>query len=245
MSTQYYFAPYNSSIAWKKFDVIYDGAYKYATQDQGVGGANGAPTLQISYNVANYRRDDDVATVYFSQTGNVANFQRGSIIKTAGLSNSTLNYTGMVLDGGSGWATYINPGWNEGLTASAGTVRGDNPAWTSGFFFSPTYTTKIGTENQVITAQLGNGYSQRMSNGVNTFQQNLQLVFQNRSDREARAITNFVQDKGGFNPIQIMMPNQFLNNQPNQKWVAPSIDVSPVAYNLNDIAVPIIRVFDP
>lgn len=245
MSTQFYFPPYNSSVAWKKFDVIYDGSYLYGTQDMTVGGPNSAPTLQISYTVSGHKREDDVTTLFFSQTGNVCNFQRGSIVRAANLSNSSCNYTGMVLDGGSGWCSYINPGWPQGLSASVGVVGGLNPAWTSGFFFSPTYTTKIGSENQIITAQLGNGYSQRMSQGVNTFNQNIQAVFQNRSDREARAITNFVQDKGGVLSFDIMMPNQFLNNQPNQKYVAPSVDVSPVSFGLNDIAVPLIRVFDP
>lgn len=245
MSTQFYFPPYNSSIEWKKFDVIYDGAYKYAVADQPVGGANGSPTLEAVYTVTSYSRQDDVATVNFTQTGNVINIQRGSIVRVAGLGNASVNYTGMALDGVSGSISYINPGWPEGTTASAGTVRCTGPAWTSGFFFSPTYTSKIGTENQAIVTQLGGGYSQRMNQGLNTFNQNVQMMFQNRSDREVRAITTFIQDKGGVNSFEVMIPNAFLNNQPNQKWISPSVEATPVAYNLNDIVVPIGRVFDP
>lgn len=244
MSTQYYFPPYNASVAWKKFDVVYDGSYLYATQDTTIGGANSAPALQISYTVSGYKREDDVTTLYFTQTGNVCNFQRGSIVKAAGLTNSTCNYTGMALDGGPSTVSYINPGWPQGVTSSAGTLSGPNPAWSSGFFFSPTYTTKIGTENQAIVTQLG-GYSQRMSQGLNTFNQNISMVFQNRSDREARAIMTFVQDKGGVSAFEIMLPNALLNNQPNQKYISPSVDVSPVAFGLNDISVPVVRVFDP
>jgi hypothetical protein len=36
-----------------------------------------------------------------------------------------------------------------------------------------------------------------------------------------------------------------MNNQPNQKFVAASINVSTNAYNLNDINIPVVRVFDP
>ena len=245
MSTQFYFPSYNSSVAWKKFDVIYDGSYLYGTQDMTVGGPNSAPTLQISYTVSGYKREDDVTTLFFSQTGNVCNFQRGSIVRAANLSNSSCNYTGMVLDGGSGWCSYINPGWPQSLSASAGTVGGLNPAWTSGFFFSLTYTTKFGTENQAIITQLGDGYVQRAPRQVNSFNQMIACSFQNRSDREARAITNFVQDTAGSRSFEIMMPNSILYNQPNHKWVAGTVDVTPVAYNLNDISLNLARVFEP
>jgi phage-related protein len=245
MSIQYNFAGYNANVNWKKFDVIYDGKYRYATQDLSVGGVNGAPDLRVIYNVTNTKREDDVATVYFTQTGTVANFSQGSIIGVKNLTNSTMNYTGMIIAGGNGWASYINAGWSEGLTASAGVVDCLNPGWTSGFMFAPSYTTSIGTENQAIVTQLGNGYTQRMSNGVNTFNQNLNLTFQNRSSREVRAMTTFVQDKMGKDAFPILITDPMMNNQPNQKFVAASINVSTNAYNLNDINIPVIRVFDP
>lgn len=245
MSTQYYFPPYNEAVEWKKFDVIFNGSYKYSVADQPVGGANGSPDLTVIYNVTHYKRSDDVTTVYFTQTGNVVNIQRGTIVKVAGLGNSSCNYTGMALgDGVSGSCSYINPGWPESLTVSAGTVRCDGTAWTSGFFFSPTYSSKLGAENQAIITQLGSNYTQRMSQGLHTFNQNLQLVFQNRSDREARAITNFVEDRGGVTATEIMIPNAMLNNQPNQQYILPSVESTPVAFNLNDLTVPAVRVFD-
>lgn len=245
MSTQYSFAGFNANVNWKKFDVIYDGIYRYATQDLPIGGRISAPNLQVVYNVTQTRREDDLVTVFFTQTGNVPNFSVGSIVRTLSLTDSSMNYNGMVVAGASGSVSYVNAGWNAGLTASAGTINCLNPGWTSGFMFAPTYTTRIGTENQAIIAELGNGYSQRMSNGVNTFNQNLNLVFQNRSSREARAITNFVQDKMGKDSFPILLMDPMLNNQPNQKYVAASIDVNTNAFNLNDITVPVVRVFDP
>lgn len=244
MSTQYYFPPYNASVAWKKSDPIYDGSYFYATQDTIVGGASSAPTLQILYNVTGSMRQDDVTTLYFTQTGNVCNFQRGSIIKAAGLTNSSMNYTGMALNGGSGFANFINPGWPESLAVSVGTVSGPNPAFTSGFFFTPTYSTKIATENTPIVTQLGNNYSQRMSQGLNSFDQNITMVFQNRETREARAISNYVQDSMGVRAVEIMLGDPILNNQPNQKWALQNCEVTPVSYSLADITVQAKRVFD-
>lgn len=245
MSTQYYFPPYNASINWKQFDVIYDGIYRYATQDMAAGGAVSAPTLNVVYNVTQTKREDDKVTVYFTQTGNVPSFTQGSIVKVNGLTDPSMNYTGMALGGASGYVSYTNPGWSAGIGASAGVINTVNPGWSTGFISAPTYTSKIGTENQAIITQLGSNYSQRMSLGLNTFNQNIQLVFQNRSSREARAITTFVQDKMGKDSFEILWPDTILNNQPNQKWIAGVVDVTPVAFGLNDISVNVARVFEP
>jgi VCBS repeat-containing protein len=248
MSTQFQFQAFNASVPYRKFDVIYDGKYEYATQDMAIGQFTAAPSLQVVFSVTGHIRTDDVVTVYFTQTGSTPIFQQGSIIGVAmaGAGNTSMNYTGMVLNGASGQASYINPGWSEGLTAgSLGTINCRNPGFTSGFMFAPTYSTRIGTENQVITTSLGNGYSQRMSNGLNSFNQTSQLVFQNRSDREARAMMNFVEDAAGVRAFPIMLPNSMLTNQPNHKYVVGNIDVSPVAFNLNDISLPAMRVFEP
>jgi len=250
MSTQYSVSPYNASVNWKQYDIIYDGIYRYATQDMAINWRTGAPTLQVVYTVTGHKREDDVTTLYFTQTGNVPDFKKGSILSINNLAlNSTMNYTGMVLDGGSGWCNYINPGWSEGLKGVSdgvgGTTNSPNPGWTSGFLFAPTYSTRIGTENQAIVTQLGGGYQQRMSHGLNTFNQTIGLVFQNRSDREVKAMINFIQDKGGVTAFPIMLPNSLLTNQPIHKYVAASVEVTPVAYNLNDAQVSAARVFEP
>lgn len=246
MSTQFYAPPFNADIPHKKFDMVNDGAFLYATQDLPPTTPNKTPTLQVSYIVTGHQRVGDITTVYFTQTGTVTNFARGSIIKCAGMHNASMNFTGMCLDGGSNWASYVNPGYDEALwTGSEGTAGGPNPAWTSGCYFTPTYTTKINTENQAIVTQLGGGYSQRVSNGLNTFNQNVTMVFQNRNVREGKAIANYVQDSMGVRACEIMLADPFLNNQPTQKWVLGGCDVSPVSYSLCDVTVQATRVYDP
>lgn len=251
MSTQFNISPYNNGVAWKKFDIVnQNGVFYYATQDIAISASAKNPTDSVSYSVSSYSRQDDVATLNFTKSDSYGPFQRGCIVTVSNLVNATLNYTGMILDGGangsSAWISYVNPGWNQGTTAvGAGQITAKNPEWTTGFLFAPTYSTKIASKNQAIITQLGNGYTQRMSNGVNTFQQEVSLTFQNRSSREARAVTNFVQDKMGKDSFEILLMDPMLNNQPNQKYVAATVDVNPVAYNLYDISVPVIRVFEP
>lgn len=249
MSSQYYFAPYNHNLSYSKFSTIYgiyDGAteqspYFYATQDVTVG--NYSPSGFYRFNITAYSRSDDVTTLTYSHTGGPP-FAPGSIIKVSGVTiDTTVNYSGMVLGGGSGSISFVNPGWSQAQSCG-GAIECLSPAWSTGFFFQPTYSTKITTQTNAITTQLGDGYQQRTPMGVNTFTQSWNLIFQSRGKREMQAIQNFVQDHAGAYSFEILIPDQYLSNQPNQKFVAASADVTPVSFGLYDITVPVTRVFD-
>lgn len=249
MASQFYFPPYNASLTWKKFDVIYDTfngtnyVYGYATQDS----INQNPNGIFNYPITAYSRVDDVTTLTFTQTGaSLPIFQAGSLIRVTGVSaNNTVNYTGMCIAGGSGTCSYINPGWPQtDNSITVGAINCPNPAWTSGFFFIPTYSTKIETKNTPFVAKLGDGYEQRSPAGLNTFNQTYNMVFQQRSDKEARAITNYVEDAGGVRCFPIVIPVVAFGNQPNQKFVADDVQVTPVSWGLNDINITVRRVFD-
>ncbi len=248
MASQFYFPPYNSTVQYRKFDVFYDAynganlVYGYATQDSLGQHPNGVYNFAITA----YRRENDITTLTFSQTGNVARMQPGSLIRVTGVSaNSSVNYTGMVIDGGSGTLKFINPGWDQTDNAiTVGAINCPNPAFTSGFFFIPTYSTKLEVKNTAFTAKLGDGYEQRMPNGLNTYDKTYSMIFQQRSDKEARAIINFVEATAGATAFQIVMPLATYENQPLQKYVAESVSASPDSFGLNTIQVPIRRVFD-
>lgn len=249
MASQYYLPPWNANIAYKKFDVFYDYyiggnlVYGYATQDN----VGQHPSGIYTFNVTAYSRVEDVTTLSFTQTGAaMASVQAGSLIRVRGLTaNTSVEYTGMCIGGGSGYAQYINPGWSQTDNAVvAGTVNLNNPAFTTGFFFIPTYSTKIDTKNKPIVAKLGDSYEQRSPQSLNTFDQTYSMVFQQRSDKEARAITNYVEDAAGVRCFPIVIPVAAFSNQPNQKFVADDVSVVPASYSLNDVQVSVRRVFD-
>ncbi len=249
MSSQYYFAPYNHNLFYTKFSTvygIYDGntnpsPYFYATQDVPVG--DYSPSGFYRFNITAYSRNEDVTTLTYSHTGGLP-FAAGSIIKVSGVSaNTTVNFTGMVLNGGSGSLSFVNPGWSQAQSCG-GAIECLSPGWTTGFFFQPTYSTKIGTQTNAVSTQLGDGYQQRQPMGVNTFTQSWNLVYQNRGKREMQAIQNFVEDHAGAYSFEMLIPDQALTNQPNQKYVAASAEVTPVSFGLYDITVPVTRVFD-
>lgn len=251
MSIQYNILPFNSGVSYKKFDVVrniyitgltFSSPLFYATQDS----QNQFPSGIFFYPITQYARVDDVTTLGFTQTGTVPNLVAGSIIKVTGIATDrTINYSGMVLDGGPGWCKFVNPGWATGLAGvTAGAITCYNPAFTTGFMFIPTYSTKVPIQNSVLEAKFGDGYAQRQSAGLNSFTQSYNMVFQSRGQREMKAITIYVQDHAGVYPFEVLIPDQFISNQPNQKYTAKTMDFTPVAYQLFDINVTVDRVFD-
>ena len=249
MSVQYSVAPFNSSLSYKKYDIVYgiyvgstihSSPYFYATSDLNPGYS---PSGVYNYPITQFSRVDDVTTLTYSHTGGPP-FGVGSIIKVIGMANTTVNYTGMVMQGGSGTISFVNPGWPETTSTSAGIISCLSPGWTTGFMHIPDYTTNIDNENQTIVTQMGAGYSQRQSQGLNTFNQSINLVFRNIGQRQTKAITNFVQDKEGVYPFEITLNDQFLNNQPNQKYVATNGKVEPSSFKLYNVSVQVNRVFD-
>lgn len=253
MSSQFSPPPYNNALTYRQFDVIYsiyDGVstnhaspYFYATQDVGPGSYS--PSGFYRFPLTAWALSEDIVTLTYNHTGG-PKMVPGSQIRVTGITaNTAINYTGMVMIGGSGTLQYISPGWTQSSSTSVGAIECLSPAWSTGFFFQPTYSSKVGTENQTNVAKLGDGYSQRSPKGINTFDQTINLVYQNRTQREAKAITNYVQDKAGATPFEILIPDQFLNDDPNQKWIAAGCDVTPVSFQRFDITVTVSRVFDP
>lgn len=247
MPSQFQINPWGSNQSYQQYDVI-DGLYigvtthptsaaHYATQSNV--GQN--PSGLFVYNITSISSAEDIATVYYAQTGNVPSVAPGSIVMVAG--TASYNYTGMAIDGGSGWLKFINPGFADTIGA-AGTVSMRNPAWTTGFFFVPSYPTKIPTKNDTIETKMGGGYSQRMSQGLNTFEQDPVFVYQGVDKRMTKAIAHYVQTNEGVWPTEVLMPDQYLNNQPHQKFTLKSVDVDPASFGRYNVAVQLSRVFD-
>jgi phage-related protein len=108
----------------------------------------------------------------------------------------------------------------------------------------PAYQTKADVTNTVITAQLGDGYSQRQPNGLNSYNQALNFVYPSRQNKEVRAATNFIQNMAGSYAFEVLYPVSALENQPNHKFVSPSISYTTDSYGLTTYTVTLNRVFD-
>lgn len=249
MPSQFYFPPFNASVTFNKWDVVQgdgvrptDLTYYYSLKD-----GNLSSTVISGFNipVTSYVRADDVATLYFTQ-GSYPTFYQGSIIYVTGMANTSVNFTGMITAAGSGNVSFTNPGWPQGVTlTSIGAISGRvNPSWTTGFAFIPAYQTKSDVNNNTITAQLGDGYSQRSPNGINSYNQNYNFVYTSRQNKEVRAATNFIQNMAGAYPFEILLPVSSLATNPNAKYVAPTISYTSDSFGLVSYSVALNRVFD-
>jgi len=245
MPVQNTFFPYSSSVNYKKFDVIRgtsisDAYYLYATQDS----LNQNPNYVFSYNVTSYVTDDNKTTVNFTKTGSGPNFVAGSLVRVNGTLSNGADFTGMVINGGNSFIQFINENQYGNGGAGGVVTCSINPCWTSGFMFIPSYSSSQEIKIIKNEAKFGDGYSQRQRDGLNTVNYNWKLNFDNRSDRETRAISTFIENKAGVDWFSLLIPINNLTNNTDNRYIANSAQITTNSYNLNSISIDIQQVFD-
>tara|TARA_B100000424_G_C22490074_1_gene284990 strand:- start:22 stop:390 length:369 start_codon:yes stop_codon:yes gene_type:complete len=109
---------------------------------------------------------------------------------------------------------------------------------------SPSYSPQLSIENNIITVALGDGYEQRLKNGINASRRTFSLSFLNRSDTVTTNILNFLAD-----PLKGDNGAKAFNWTPpfgsTGKWVCQNPSVTMVSHNLNDIELIFREVFEP
>ena len=65
------------------------------------------------------------------------------------------------------------------------------------FFWKPSYSTNVNKHPKVKSIKFGDGYEQRVQDGINNNLTFLDLTFDNRSEREAAAILHFLEIRKG------------------------------------------------
>lgn len=242
------FSPWTSSQAYSQFDIvggvsIFDSIQYYSTQSNN---SNNYPYTTFPYTITGFSRYQDVVTLLFNHTGGPA-FAVGSMITATVTADSTANYNGMILKGGSGIVTYLSAGYDKVPQASAGTILSTiNQAWTTGFAFVPSYSSQLEAQQNTINAQFEPGYEQRQPASINPNIDVWSLAFLDRSSKEMRAIRHFTQMMAGVYSFPIMITDPNFDNQPNQKFItAAGAKFNTKSFNINDISVQVRRVFDP
>ena len=107
-----------------------------------------------------------------------------------------------------------------------------------------TYTASFGSsENSqptVRTVQYGDGYSQRLSYGLNTDAKKWQLQFSNRDDTETANITDFLEARKGAESFDWTPPRGTAGKYICQDWSVQMLNC-----NNNNITATFIQVFEP
>lgn len=233
--------PWSASAAYKTHDFV-DGigtnheAYYYATQDN----TNQNPLNNWAISSSSWSRVDGLVTVTLGSSISPA-LTRGSFVEVTGM--GALNFTGCIFDGSANTIKYFNPGPDDSGSGTGGVRSNLNPAWSSGFMWAPSYAGSADTEERVVKAQFGDGYSQRQRNGLNNNMETLSLTFENRTDREVDAISNFVQEKGGVDPVKISCLGG--KHSANCYYTLNAAKRTPQSFNRNSLTVTATQVFDP
>lgn len=237
------FFDWNASYAYTKWDVaIESDRYFFSLIDNNF---NYSPTTTSTYTPTLATRNNNVLRLNFTQVG-TEYFQQGSIIELKNCSpDPSINYSGVILAGGPGYVDFLNPGLNVSNGVSAGTLTAPiHPYWTTGFAWIPSWTTTIDGNQNVMSASMGENYSQRYTSAINSNSIQWSLVFNERTDKETAALMTFLQDKGGVGHFKLPFPVGLIYNNPNLKYINGAPKVSLNSFGLNSVSCGISQVFD-
>ena len=114
---------------------------------------------------------------------------------------------------------------------------------TVGSDVSPSFSPQLEIQQDVTVVNMGDGYQQRILKGLNTKRRVWKLPYDKRTDAVTTNILNFFESANGGNNGQ----KAFTWTPPyglTGKWLCQKINVTNVAYNLNDINLEFIEVFE-
>lgn len=109
------------------------------------------------------------------------------------------------------------------------------------FFGHARPTTGTGREvtPRVLTASFGDGYSQRVGDGINTLDTKASVIFEAMTRTEAQATEAFFARHSGFKSFLWTFPG----DTEQKRWIARSWRTSTVSFDVMSITVEFERVF--
>tara|TARA_S200000501_G_scaffold110296_1_gene103618 strand:- start:2369 stop:2737 length:369 start_codon:yes stop_codon:yes gene_type:complete len=114
---------------------------------------------------------------------------------------------------------------------------------TVGSDVSPSYSPALQISPNVVTVKMGDGYEQRLHKGLNVAPRTWKLKFDKRTNSVTTNILNFLASSTGGNNGQKAFdwsPPYGLSG----KWKCQQWSVTNVSYDLNDISLEFIEVFE-
>jgi phage-related protein len=101
------------------------------------------------------------------------------------------------------------------------------------FWWKPSYDTKITNKPKVTKLKFGNGYEQRLINGVNEKLKEIDLIFQNRSEKETISILHFLNERNGQESFIYNIPTIYYKSSTilNTRFVCPEWSSTYISYN--------------
>jgi phage-related protein len=124
-----------------------------------------------------------------------------------------------------------NPTTNANLQVNWDGYKLFNSSFIPNFFWQPSYQSSAKIEPRVKKIQFGNGYQQRVPDGINFELKNLNLSFENRSEVETVSILHFLEQRGGQQSFAYNVPTIYAKPSGVSKFVAPNWETNYNFYN--------------
>jgi len=104
---------------------------------------------------------------------------------------------------------------------------------TPNFFWKPSYNIEAISKPRVKINQFGNGYQQRISDGININLIEFNIIFENRSELETVSILHFLQQMSTKQSFIYNMPTIYSKSNSNltTMFICPEWNASFVSYN--------------
>ena len=105
------------------------------------------------------------------------------------------------------------------------------------FWWKPSYNAQVNSKPKVTTVQFGNGYQQRISDSINNNLIQLDLAFENRSEKETVSILNFFEERKAQESFVYNISEIFLKplSKLSTRFICPEWSSSYVSYGIYNI----------
>ena len=100
------------------------------------------------------------------------------------------------------------------------------------FIWEPSYNLAVDSSPRVISLKFGDGYEQRISDGIHTNLIKISLNFESRNNQEARAISHFLSLRKGKESFLFTPPSPYASEK---LFIARNWNYSMKFYNNNDV----------
>lgn len=106
------------------------------------------------------------------------------------------------------------------------------------FTYSPDYGAQMTQKPRVLTAQFGDGYQQRVADGINTAPRTWRLAFNSRTNAEIAPILAFLQARGGVESFNWTDPDGVAGVYLCSEWQRTA-----ARYGVNDLSCTFVQVY--
>ena len=112
------------------------------------------------------------------------------------------------------------------------------------FWWKPSYNAKVDFKPRVIVNKFGNGYTQRIEDGLNSRLLELSLNFENRSEKEAVSILHFFEQRKATESFVYNLPSIYAKSSTalNTRFLCATWSAEYISFNNYNISADFIEV---